>query len=266
MEVTFHRYVLAEFNTHRVFSRSSASSRAIPTRKQLETVSTNPAMPYEWGANQPGMQAAEPLEGEDADRAAYSWVKANHTCVDTARFLAEELGVHKQVTNRVLEPWMWHTVIVTATDYSNFFSQRCSPLAQPEIRIAAEMMRDAYEASEPTQVAEGFWHTPYIQEDEMDLSPETRKKISAARCARVSYLTHDGERNIDKDLELYERLVTAQPPHSSPLEHVATPSDRNIAFIQNHKEGTVREVPILGNLTGWKQLRHEVAGEDFFIW
>ena len=153
-----------------------------------------------------------------------------------------ELGVHKQVTNRLLEPFLWQTVIVTATEWDDFWAQRCSPLAQPEIRAAAEAMRATYLASAPTPLAVGEWHTPYVRPEEANLEPEQRKRISAARCARVSYLTHDGRRDLAADEQLYERLVQADPPHWSPLEHVATPA----------RDGAP------GNLRGWAQLRHAV--------
>jgi thymidylate synthase ThyX len=244
VEVTLHRFVLAELNTHRVFSRNSASSRAIPVRKQLARVLDDPAVPVEFGANQRGMQAGEPLTGGDHDAALAAWLEARDHAVAAVERL-QELGVHKQVTNRLLEPFMWHTVIVTATEWDGFWEQRCSPLAQPEIRVAAEAMRTAYDASTPAPLALGEWHTPYLREDDGDLDAETARRVSAARCARVSYLTHDGRRDIDKDLELYERLVTARPPHWSPLEHVATPAAAD-------------ETP-LGNLRGWRQLRHEVV-------
>lgn len=244
VEVTLHRFVLAELNTHRVFSRNSASSRAIPVRKQLARVLDDPAVPVEFGANQRGMQAGAPLTGEDHDAALAAWLEARDHAVAAVERL-QELGVHKQVTNRLLEPFMWHTVIVTATEWDGFWEQRCSHLAQPEIRVAAEAMRTAYDASTPVPLALGVWHTPYLREDDGDLDPETARHVSAARCARVSYLTHDGRRDIDKDLELYERLVTARPPHWSPLEHVATPAAAG--------ETT------LGNLRGWRQLRHEVV-------
>ena len=42
----FPRIVLAEFNTHRMLSRNSASSRAIPFNKMLEMVKTNPFIPF----------------------------------------------------------------------------------------------------------------------------------------------------------------------------------------------------------------------------
>ncbi len=244
IEVTLHRFVLAELNTHRVFSRNSASSRAIPVRKQIARVVDDPAIPVEFGANQRGMQAGEPLTGDEHDQALSAWLEARDHTVESVTRL-QELGVHKQVTNRLLEPFMWHTVIVTATEWDGFWEQRCSPLAQPEIRVAAEAMKAAYGASEPDPVDLGEWHTPYLRDDDGDLDPETARQVSAARCARVSYLTHDGRRDIAKDLELYERLVTARPPHWSPLEHVATPAPAG--------EST------LGNLREWRQLRHSVV-------
>lgn len=205
LEVTFHRFVLAEFNTHRVFSRNSASSRAIPVEKQLERIRTEPAIPLEFGANQSGMQAGELLAGHELDEAEAVWLSARTFAANCAQQL-HELGVHKQVTNRILEPFMWHTVIVTATEWDGFWKQRVSPLAQPEIHAAAALMQEVYDDSTPTEVDWGGWHLPYIQEDE-DFELEVAKKISAARCARVSYLTHDGVRDPEKDLELFDHIA-----------------------------------------------------------
>ncbi len=243
MEVTFHRFILSEFNTHRVFSRNSASSRAIPTFKLLEKVLLNPAMPVSFGVNQSGMQAEEELEGDARLEAEEVWLEAAQDAVSAAQALSE-LGVHKQVTNRLLEPFMWHTAIVTATDFSNFFAQRNNDDAQPEIHILADLMQTVYEASEPDLVEEGGWHMPYLRLEDYSLEPKEQVAVSAARCARVSYLTHDGKRSVDKDLELYERLATAQPPHWSPMEHVATP------------RGPEHSYGMLGNFDGWEQLRH----------
>lgn len=244
IEVTLHRFVLAELNTHRVFSRNSASSRAIPVRKQLARVLEDPALPVEFGQNQRGMQAGDALAGDDERAALEAWLQARDQAVEAVEQL-QELGVHKQVTNRLLEPFMWHTVIVTATEWDGFWEQRCSPLAQPEIMVAAEAMREAFDTSTPAEVARGGWHTPYLRDEDGDLDDETARQVSAARCARVSYLTHDGRRDIDKDIELYERLVSARPPHWSPLEHVATPAEPD-------------EAP-LGNFRAWRQLRHSVV-------
>ncbi len=244
LEVTFPRFVLAEFNTHRLFSRNSASSRAVPTSKLLERVERDPAVPLEWGRNQAGMSASHVLSGEESQAAKRVWLQARDEAVVQARRLLE-LKVHKQELNRLLEPFLWHTVIVTATEWENFFALRCSPNAQPEIREAALRMRDAIERSSPRGVPQGHWHTPLLQRDENGLNVEDRKRISAARCARVSYLTHEGRREIEKDLELYERL--RMDGHLSPFEHVATPAG---------------DAQFHANFRGWVQMRREVEGHN----
>lgn len=250
IEVTFHRFVLAEFNTHRVFSRNSASSRAIPFHKQLDRVKVNPAIPVEWRAEQSGMQGGELLTGRDAEEAERQWLLGRNMAIKAAENLAA-LNVHKGVVNRILEPYMWHTVIVTATDWAGFWHQRCSILAQPEIRVAAEAMLAALNASTPKLRGEDEWHLPYIQEDELHTLPNVAlKQVSAARCARVSYLTHEGTRNVSKDLNLFDRLTSASPMHASPLEHVATPTPQDGSPLGS-----------LGNFVGWQQFRHEVEFE-----
>lgn len=262
IEATFHRFVLAEFNTHRLFSRNSASSRAIPASKQIQQVRNNPAIPVRFTTEQSGMQGGAELEGHDAWQAKHEWLDAAESAADHAERLAE-IGVHKGITNRVLEPFMWHTVIVTATDWEGFWEQRVSPLAQPEIDAVAAKMQEAYERSEPKLLGRDEWHTPYIQPeenaefwngaalfvDEEITGEELRKRVSAARCARVSYLTHDGKRNIGKDITLYNRLVSAKPAHWSPLEHVATPCP-----------GYPHGFKHRGNFRGWDQLRHLAGG------
>lgn len=261
MEVTFPRFVLAEFNTHRVFSRNSASSRAIPFEKQLARIRDDPFVPVYWGKNQPGMQASVELEGTEREMAVEDWLKARDDVVGHALELYHA-GVHKQTVNRLLEPWMWHTVIVTATEWSNFFALRANEMAQPEIRVIAEMMLQLYETSEPQTVKRDEWHMPYIQPAEADWArenPEDAGKISAARCARVSYLTHDGKRDLGADLTLYERLVTGG--HMSPLEHVATP---HRFYDDGGGEVWLGDSPWCGNFHGWKQLRKFTANEDDF--
>lgn len=245
LEVHLHRFVLAEFNTHRAFSRNSASSRAIPVRREIERVRTAPAYPLEWPAEQRGMQGGAALSPAEQAAAIGVWDEARQAAIAGAERL-QALGVHKSVTNRLLEPFMWQTIIVSATDWDGFFAQRCSPLAQPEIRAAAEAMRAAYFASTPRRLGADDWHLPYLQADE-SLDLDVAKRVAAARCARVSYLTHDGRRDLAADLELYDRLVAADPPHASPLEHVARPRHR--------------DEPARGNFRGWTQLRHLVLPE-----
>jgi len=243
MEVTFHRFVLAEFNTHRMFSRNSASSRAIPAHKLIERAQTDPAYPLVWPAEQKGMQGGEDLSMGAEGEVRYLWERQLAHAVYTAKELVR-LGLHKSVVNRILEPFLWHTVIVTSTEWENFFRQRCSPLAQPEIRAAAELMEQEYRASTPKMVQFGRWHTPLIQADEWGWTDEKLCMVSAARCARVSHLTHEGVRDPAEDLSLFHRLVSADPGHWSPLEHVATPVDDH-KYLQK------------GNLRGWAQLRHQ---------
>jgi hypothetical protein len=247
IEVTLHRFVLSELNTHRAFSRNSASSRAIPSRLTRERVAASPAMPMVWASEQPGMQGGPPLSDRQAAEAARLWLQGRDAVLDVAESLSK-LGVHRSLVNRMLEPWMWHTVIISATDWDGFFEQRCSPLAMPEIRLAAEAMRSAMYHSEPSEVDRDGWHLPYVREDELALPLQVLRRVSAARCARVSYLTHDGVRDIEEDLRLFRRLATARPMHASPLEHVATPA------------GCLDEP--LGNFQGWVQYRHAFHAAD----
>lgn len=269
MEVCFPRIVLAEFNTHRVFSRNSASSRAIPIEKMIERVERDPYVPEYWGKNQSGMQADEAIPDDTAAHAEQVWRDSLANQLAAAKALAD-LGVHKQLSNRLLEPFMWHTVIVTATEWSNFFALRANKDAQPEIQRIARLMQDAYRESKPRIVQAGEWHLPLLQPDEQSLAKEDIMqacKISAARCARVSYLTHDGKRDIAKDIELYDRLVSAG--HMSPLEHVATPLVDSLTDLAECvgvccEQETQLSSAFCGNFRGWKQLRKHIPYESDF--
>jgi hypothetical protein len=260
LEVKFHRFVLAEFNTHRMFSRSSASSRAIPIQKQIEKMLADPAFPLEYRYNQAGMQPAELMTQDDKDICEHIIHQIMDYAAEKVDLLSrvgptnpktgKPLGLAKQWANRYLEPWMAHTVIVSSTEWNNFFRQRVSELAQKEIQVPAELMLRAIDTSIPQELGYGEYHTPYIQSDELEPGTDLwlplgeRKKVSAARCARVSYLTQDGIRDHAADLKLWERLITADPEHAAPLEMVARPQEPR-------DEG-------LGNFVGWTQLRHEV--------
>lgn len=257
MEVVIHRFVLAEFNTHRVFSRNSASSRARPLRKTIEQVTLDVARPVVWATEQKGMQGGPPLDEESGAAALAEglWDVARDNAL-LAAYQLNNLGVHKSITNRLIEPFMYHTIIVSSTEWDGFWRQRCSVLAQPEIKMAAEAMRDAYLDSIPRAVGYGRWHKPYINDrDEYDCeqSGEDPRFVSAARCGRVSYLTHDGKRDVQEDVDMYNRLISADPPHASPLEHVATPWS-----YEDLGDGSRAEAP--GNFHGWSQLRHLVLG------
>lgn len=222
MSLVYHRYIHSEFMTHRVFSRNASSSRAVPIAKQIDLVEQNPMFPVEWGQNKPGMQAGEPLSRADQTLAEGVWAKALQDAVARAREL-KDLGVHKQIVNRILEPFSSISVIVTATEWNNFFDLRISPLAQPEIRVLAEKMREAMNKSNPLILLPHEMHLPFITDEERCRHPAFElAKISAARCARVSYLNHDGlPPDVNKDMALAERLAADR--HASVFEHQALP-------------------------------------------
>jgi thymidylate synthase ThyX len=250
VEARYPRFIHSEMMTHRVFSRNAASSRAIPIKKMIASIREDPAMPIWWGQNQAGMAARSEIGGQARGLAESEWRRALENALASAeRLSSPEIDLHKQLVNRILEPFAWITVIITATQWSNFFTQRCHPDAQPEIKQIADLLLACYRASTPQPIALGDWHTPLIQEDEQELASPLRCKLSVARCARVSYLTHDGSRDVRKDLELYERLLEGGANgHWSPFEHVATP-------LEQAEEWS-------GNLRGWKQYRKLFPGEN----
>lgn len=247
MQVTFPRFLLAEFNTHRALSRNAASSRAIPVKKRIGAATSDPFVPEEFGSNQSGMQADDVLTGTTADVARLAWLRARDHAVRCAQELSD-LGVHKQLVNRLLEPFAWVTVIVSGTDWGNFYNLRCHADAQPEFRKIAFMMREAHKASTPAWVRPGEWHLPMLSETdliELRDQPFNRALVSAARCARVSYLTHGGNRSIEADLDLAQRLLNSG--HMSPFEHPAQAMEHNDESNFNH---------------AWKQYRKYIALES----
>lgn len=246
LEVVMPRIVLAEFNTHRVFSRNSASSRAIPVEKRIQQIRENPFVPLAFGANQKGMTAAKTLDEEASREAKLIWLEATNAMLNYAEALAR-VGTHKQLANRLTEFCSLHTAIVTATEWENFFNLRISPEAQPEIRLVAEAMKAAMDASVPVELKAGQWHTPFVDERDADVDEPTKVKCSIARCARVSYLTHDGQRSVEADLNLHDRLLGNG--HMSPFEHAA--------FATNSTE-------FCGNFRGWVQYRKTIVGESVF--
>jgi hypothetical protein len=227
MEVCAPRFILAEINTHRALSRNSASSRAIPVKKRIADIKTSPVEPVSWGVNKPGMQASEVLSLDEAIKARDLWHSARMKCLEVASKL-DELKVHKQIANRVIENWAWNKQVITATDWVNHDFQRDHKDAQPEHAHVARLSVEARKASKPKLLKDDEWHTPYILEAEYaTLSLEDRKKCSVARCARVSGVNFEtGKYDIEKDLALFARLterVDEEPGHWSPTEHVARP-------------------------------------------
>lgn len=303
IECKYPRFIHSEIMTHRDRARNSASSRAIPWEKlvvcerddpnwiKIEEgkfykladncmkgmILNDPVVPIHWGAEQKGMQSGDEIPLELRDEAEKIWLEARDAAVGYASRLAF-LGVHKSLCNRLTEPFMWITVVMTATQWKNFFKLRCHPAAERHFQKIAGMIQDAINESVPKYLLEGEWHLPYIQEGENNITlvdyfglekyleimhkyaygmsckeanVEIWKRISAARCARVSYLTHEGERKLTEDLKLFDRLMmraedSDDPPHSSPTEHVAQ-------ALSTHERS--------GCFVGWKQFRKEFKNE-----
>lgn len=246
-QLRYWRSIHAELMTHRVFSRNASSSRAIPISTFLKQVWNDPATPIHWGANQSGMKARKELTGFKKSFAQFIWRFAGKVVCSLVWTVNKVSKPHKQVFNRLLEPWQYISVIVTATEWDNWFELRDHPDAQPEIQELARMMREEIKSSKPIG---RMYHLPYVTvNDHFDENKELRSieqlmQISTARCARVSYLTHDGKvPTIANDLKLFEQLVGSVPLHASPTEHSATAMD-NEDFNKNFR--------------GWKQFRVDV--------
>lgn len=225
MEVELHRFILPEFNTHRSFSRNFQSSRAVPISQMIEQVKNDPAMPVHWGKNQTGMVAEN--EVVEIQTCINEWVRAAEAACVYASHLNTE-RVHKQVVNRLLEPFMKTKGVVTATRkaYEAFFKLRCHKDAQPEIKLLAERMKEALDKSTPKRLQYGEYHLPYLSVDVNEMLTEEAIKISCSCTAQVSYRRLDD--SLDKALKVYGMLnlpvngvYPEDPPHYSPTEHIA---------------------------------------------
>lgn len=256
MELRYPRFIHSEFMTHRAFSRNARSSRAVPVARMLAEVRDEPVIPISWGSNRKGMQAGEEFDGEHAAECERRWLNARDNAASAAEGLLK-LGIHKQHVNRLLEPFSHIDVLVTATDWDNFFALRMHPDAQPEMVNLAYAMYRAMGESEPAPVGPGGWHLPYIlQADWREAEAESvweagqaMAKVSAARCRRISYAPWDGsDASIEADLARFDEMVRARPIHASPLEHQAMATG----------DAGVRS----GNFRGWVQFRQSIAGHD----
>lgn len=287
----YPRFVHAELMTHRMFSKNAASSRAIPIEKMIQQVIDNPAMPVWWGKNQSGMQAKEELDNAirkevrfeaneaeyelvkehyvryndfsqtrsynltDYENAKVRWLLARDKAIKSVQQL-NELGLHKQIANRILEPWFNIRIILSGTEFENFFALRAHPDAQPEIQALAYKMLEEYNKSEPKKLEVGEWHIPFgekidgtklmetlvnihgergiLLDIEKHFEKEARQKIAIARCARISYFNYEGKDDYEADIKLCDRLFGSIPRHLSPTEHVAQATDDD-KFIANFK-------------------------------
>lgn len=269
-EVEFPRYILAEYNTHRAFSRNAASTRAIPILKQLENITTNPALPVFYGKSRAGMQAKEELDEESKEAAKSIILDMMEYCKKGVEKL-ESLGLHKQHAGRYIEPWSWVKGVISSTEFDNFFWLRCHEDAQPEIKELADCMYKAYSQNIPQELQPGEWHTPYVSHkndvdgncsyyidfngETITLSLEEALKVSSSCCAQVSFRALDN--SLEKACKIYDMLVESKPVHASPFEHQGTPisegqgSKDDNAITHRDKFGRYWS----GNFCGWNQYR-----------
>lgn len=287
----FPRIILAELNTHRMFSRNSASSRAIPFEKMVKMVEENPFIPMKWMKDHRGMQGNEYFENEDYANLCSIWLDARDNAVKEAIKLSK-IGLTKQIVNRLLEPFMYHTAIVTATDWENFFSLRANYAAEIHLQQLAFLMLEAYNNSHPKELKDGEWHIPFgdkirqkelesvvgyimdgseASDEEFHKEVEVSKlKIATARCARVSYLNFEGKDDYHADLNLFDQLN--EQGHWSAFEHCAkamTNKERctnirgEITFNDNgYIAPVIDSIGWCGNFRGFIQLRKTMQNEN----
>lgn len=271
-ELVYPRFIHGELMTHRMFSRNAASSRAIPIDKVIELLQTNPAMPVHWGKNQAGMQAN--TEIDNIEGAKLLWLAARDSAISHA-IVMRDMQLHKQIVNRILEPYQLMKTIVTATEFNNWFWLRAHPDAQPEIKELAEKMLDIYEIHTPDELFEDEWHVPYvntqrsiytgeffyIDENDKYITADEARMISASCCAQVSYRKNDG--SLEKAHVVFDRLINSVPVHASPVEHIASPITKEAIERAMNPDADpagithvdINGYPWSGNLRGWVQYR-----------
>lgn len=255
-ELEYPRFIHSEVMTHRVLSKNSSSSRAIPFKTMLKFVWSNPAGPIYWGKNKPGMRADEELTGFRKFFAEKMWYATGKIVCGLAWIMSFS-GVHKRHINRMLEPWSYIKIVCTGTEWDNFFHLRCHEDAQPELRQLALEMREAIEKSTPKVLKIGEWHLPYMEDfniveipfKDNDVSLDEAKMISVSLCAQVSYRKQDF--SIDKAKKIYSMLIDGDIVHASPFEHIATPSGNSVSSS--------------GNFKGWIQYRQQIPNNYFSL-
>lgn len=288
IHMRYPRIIHGEIMTHRVFSRNARSSRAVPVKTMLAEIRDTPFIPWHWGLNQGGMQASEECnelvslpsypftDSEVGVSREAMWEFAANAAADTAEAFSAA-GYHKQVANRLIEPFSWIDTLITSTSWANFFHLRDHDAAEPHFRDLAKLVRSAISGAMLTRLQAGEWHLPYITDEDRievhmiykDCAPSVEKekakldkllRISAARCARISYAPFDGDASIKKELARYDMLIGSDAVHATPTEHQATPDWAVICPTSGSVEGW--DTPNLhGNFNGWIQARKLIPGE-----
>lgn len=282
--LTYPRIILSEVNTHKMLSKNTSSSRAIPVLDNIERVLIDPFIPEHWVKNSKGMYSLEHININSIENIESIWLNASNCARKYAKQLFEN-ELHKQYANRLLEPFMYVDTILSGTDFDNFFHLRISSDAQPEIQLLASLMYKEYMYSKPVLLKYGQWHLPYIDIDfdtngeiqysvnNTILDLDTAIKISVSCCGQVSYRKLNT--SIEKALQIYDKFVSGKTVHASALEHASTPfSDieynARLEAKQLIKE-KVSDITDLDlekflykrNFKGWTQYRTLVPNETF---
>lgn len=283
-EWIYPRFIHSEVMTHCMLEKNAASSRAIPVEDILKMIEENPAMPIEWGENNPGMVSRKLLSDIQREAAIGVWKASAIQAVNHARVLAAKTGInaHKQIPNRIVEPYVFMKTVISGTEWANFFWLRDHPDADPTFQELARCHHEAYVNSTPTVLLAGQWHLPYVgsngdsywidHDTEIDL--ETAKKVSASCCAQVSYRKLDD--TIEKAMKVYSMLnigSTDKPAHASPLTHQGTPMKKtdSIECVNDPENPYTWEEGVThtrrdrslwsGKFQGWIQQRQLVPNE-----
>lgn len=261
-EIEYPRIVMSEFNTHRAVSKNSSSSRAIPVSKMLEHTKNTNLKPVYFGSKKSGMQAGDELLGVELEQAKGVWEASLRNAVESSEML-DNLGVAKEVCNRLVEPFQLVKVVCTATDWDNFFNLRLHPDSDPNICMLAYKMYQTMQESKPIELKAGEWHLPFVNvgwngkgemcyadEDFNSVELGQAIKLSAASCASVSYRTEG--MTLEKADKIFDMLIKAEVIHSSPFEHLATPVSKEIE-IENSDYLTVGFINKANNSATWQQ-------------
>jgi len=281
IRMRYPRPIHGEIMTHRVFGRNARSSRAVPVRTMLNEVRNIPYVPWHWGKNQKGMQADEECNEPTLitdyfrdDEQAFTrlmtvemsreeaWLHARDVAADVAEAFMDA-GYHKQNPNRLLEPFSWIDTLITATQWDNFLWLRQHHAAEPHLQDLANLVAQAIAHADVQNLTLGEWHLPYITDvEKTQYHSDVLLKISAARCARISYKPFNGDGSIIAELQRADLLMNDERVHASPFEHQAKPDERIRYSTSGNPEGWQSE-HLHGNLTGWIQHRKLIPNEVY---
>ena len=279
MLLRYPRCIHAEFMTHRMFSRNAASSRAIPVKKLIADVRSNPFVPLVWGGDRRGMQGGDEITERirslstdfgGSDRRDQNWTLSNEdawlTAMDHAISMAvrfAEAGYHKQIVNRLLEPFSHITTLVSATEWDNFLELRDHGDAEPHIMMLAQEVRRVLDTFPVEDLAPGEWHLPFVSDEDWDTNYDGRGgdpvpwlvKKSTACCASTSYKTVEGfDMTMENAIRIHDKLVGSRPIHASPAEHVAQADD----WSGNERWPNWHAAEEHGNFVGFRQYRRQL--------